>query len=112
MKGDPKILDLLNEVLTNELTAVNQYFLHGRICDDWGYERLHKRFRDESIDEMKDADALIERILHLEGMPNMQRLGKVNVGESVSEMLKIDLDLERGAHRRSQPRDRAGARGG
>ena len=97
MTGDPKILDLLNEVLTNELTAVNQYFLHGRICDNWGYERLYKRFRDESIDEMKDADALIERILYLEGMPNMQRLGKVNVGESVPEMLKIDLDLERGA---------------
>jgi len=97
MKGDPKVLDLLNEVLTNELTAVNQYFLHGRICDNWGYERLYKRFRDESIDEMKDADALIERILYLEGMPNMQRLGKVNVGESVPEMLKIDLDLERGA---------------
>jgi len=97
MKGDPKILDLLNEVLTNELTAVNQYFLQGRICDNWGYERLYKRFRDESIDEMKDADALIERILYLEGMPNMQRLGKVSIGESVPEMLKLALELERGA---------------
>lgn len=94
MKGDPRIIDLLNEVLTNELSAINQYFLHGRICDNWGYERLYKRFRDESIDEMKDADSLIERILFLDGMPNLQRLGKINVGESVPEMLQIDLDLE------------------
>jgi bacterioferritin len=97
MKGDSRIIDLLNEVLTNELTAINQYFLHSRICDNWGYERLFKRFRDESIDEMKDADSLIDRILYLEGLPNMQRLGKVNVGENVPEMLRLDLDLERAA---------------
>ncbi|MGC3996219.1 MAG: bacterioferritin [Anaeromyxobacter sp.] len=94
MKGDPRIIDLLNEVLTNELTAVNQYFLHARICDNWGYERLHHRFRAESIDEMKDADRLIERVLYLEGLPNLQRLGKINVGENVPEMLQLDLAVE------------------
>jgi bacterioferritin len=94
MKGDPKIIELLNEVLTNELTAINQYFLHSKICENWAYERLHHVFKEESIDEMKDADALIERILYLEGLPNLQRLGKVNVGESVEEMLQIDHDLE------------------
>ena len=97
MKGDQKVIDLLNEVLTNELTAVNQYFLHGRICDNWGYERLHKKLRDESMDEMKDADLLIERILYLEGLPNMQRLGKIEVGENVPEMLRLDLEVERNA---------------
>jgi bacterioferritin len=97
MKGDPKIVDLLNEVLTNELTAVNQYFLHARICDNWGYRRLHERLREESIDEMKDADHLIQRVLYLEGLPNLQRLGKINVGETVPEMLRLDLDLEKGA---------------
>lgn len=97
MKGDPAIIDLLNEVLTNELTAVNQYFLHARVCENWGYERLYKKFRDESIDEMKDADALIKRVLYLEGLPNLQRLGKVNVGESVEEIMRLDLDLEKHA---------------
>ena len=97
MKGDPKIIDLLNEVLTNELTAVNQYFLHARICENWGYERLFKVFREESIDEMKDADKLVERVLYLEGLPNLQRYGKVNVGESVPEMLALDYDVEKGA---------------
>jgi bacterioferritin len=97
MKGDPRVVELLNEVLTNELTAVNQYFLHARICDNWGYERLHGRLRAESIDEMKDADALIERVLYLEGLPNVQRYAKVNVGESVPEMLRLDLDLEKHA---------------
>jgi bacterioferritin len=97
MKGDPKIIDLLNEVLTNELTAINQYFQHARICENWGYERLYKKLRDESIDEMKDADKLIERILYFEGLPNLQRLGKINIGENVPEMLRIDYDLEKHA---------------
>jgi bacterioferritin len=97
MKGDPKIIELLNAVLTNELTAVNQYFLHARLCENWGYERLWKKVRAESIDEMKHADALIERVLFLEGMPNVQRLGKVNVGETVPEQLRADLELERTA---------------
>ena len=97
MKGDPKIIELLNEVLTNELTAVNQYFLHARICENWGYERLWKKVRAESIDEMKHADEIIERVLYLDGMPNVQRLGKVNIGETVPEQLRLDLELERKA---------------
>ncbi|ABS26444.1 bacterioferritin [Anaeromyxobacter sp. Fw109-5] len=97
MKGDPAIIDLLNQVLTNELTAVNQYFLHARICENWGYERLYEKFRHESIDEMKDADELIARILYLEGLPNVQRYNKVNVGESVPEMFQLDLQLEKDA---------------
>ena len=82
MTGDDEIIDLLNEVLTAELTAINQYFVNAKMCANWGYERLHSHFRDESIDEMKDADALIERILYLEGLPNLQRLGVVRVGET------------------------------
>ncbi len=97
MKGDAKIVDLLNEVLTNELTAINQYFLHARICENWGYERLWKKVREESIEEMRHADRLIERILYLEGLPNLQRLEKVNVGETVPEQLRLDLDLEKKA---------------
>jgi len=97
VKADPAIIDLLNQVLTTELTAVNQYFLHARICENWGYERLYERFRHESIDEMKDADDLIERILYLEGLPNVQRYNKVNVGENVPEMFQLDLQLEKDA---------------
>jgi len=97
MKSDPQIIDLLNDVLTNELTAVNQYFIHAKMCRNWGYDRLAKKDRDESIDEMKHADAIIERILFLEGVPNMQRLSKVNIGEDVPEQLKLDLELERNA---------------
>ena len=97
MKGSNKVIDLLNEVLTNELTAVNQYFLHARMCDNWGYERLWHKIRDESIDEMKHADRVIERILYLEGLPNLQRLSKLNIGQTVEEQLRSDYDLERHA---------------
>jgi bacterioferritin len=94
MKGHDKVIDLLNDVLTAELTAVNQYFVHARMCQNWGYERLYKKIRAESIDEMKHADALIERILYLEGLPNLQRLHKINIGQSVHEQLRLDLDVE------------------
>ena len=95
MKGDPTVIEVLNEVLGNELVGVNQYFLHARMCENWGYERLWKKIRAESIDEMKHADELIERILYLEGLPNVQKLGKVNIGQTVPEQLRLDLDLER-----------------
>lgn len=94
MKGDPKIIDILNEVLTAELTAINQYFVHAEMCENWGYERLQKIIRKHSIGEMKHAEELIERILFLEGIPNVQRLWKINIGESVAEMFKVDLALE------------------
>ena len=94
MRGSSTVITLLNEVLTNELTAINQYFLHARICENWGYERLWHKVRDESIDEMKHADEIIARILYLEGLPNLQRLGTIKVGESVEEQLKLDLALE------------------
>ena len=80
MKGHDQIIAALNDVLTAELTAVNQYFIHARMCENWGYQRLWKKIREESIGEMKHADQLIARILYLEGLPNLQRLGKVNVG--------------------------------
>jgi bacterioferritin len=97
VQGDPAVIELLNEVLTAELTAINQYFVDAKMCSNWGYERLAERFRDESIDEMKDADHLIDRILYFDGHPNMQRLGSVRVGESVLEKLNLALDLERAA---------------
>jgi len=94
MKGQPAVIDLLNAVLTAELTAINQYFVHAKMCENWGYMRLYERIRAESIDEMKHADELISRILFLEGVPNLQRLGKVNVGQNVKEQLELDLALE------------------
>jgi bacterioferritin len=95
--GDADVIELLNEVLTAELTAVNQYFLDAKMHANWGYERLASKFRQESIDEMKDAEELIERILYLDGMPNLQRLGPVRVGEHPPEKLALALDLEREA---------------
>lgn len=97
MKGSGKIIDLLNDVLTAELTAVNQYFVHAKMAQNWGYERLYEKFRAESIGEMKDADELITRILYLEGVPNLQRLGKVNVGQGVKEQLELDYEIEKAA---------------
>ena len=97
MQGDAEIIELLNEVLTAELTAVNQYFLDARMLSNWGYERLGKRFYEESLDEMKDADQLIERILYLDGFPNLQRLGSVRVGEAAPEKLRLALELEKEA---------------
>ncbi len=97
MTGHERIIALLNDVLTAELTAINQYFLHARLCEHWGYRRLWKKLREESMGEMKHADQLVERILYLDGMPNMQRLAKVNVGESVPEQLRLDLELEKAA---------------
>ncbi|MBF5046473.1 bacterioferritin [Aggregicoccus sp. 17bor-14] len=94
MNGHPQIIALLNDVLTAELTAVNQYWLHARIVENWGYARLWKKIRDESIGEMKHADRLVARVLFLGGLPNLQRLGKVNVGESVAEMFRLDLQVE------------------
>ena len=96
-KTHPDVLDLLNEILTSELTAVNQYFIHAKMCQNWGYHRLHEKLRAESIDEMKHADALIERILYLGGVPNMQRLFKITVGETVHEQLKLDHAVEKEA---------------
>ena len=94
MKGDEKVIEVLNEVLTAELTAVNQYFIHAKMCADWGYQELAEYSKAESIDEMKHAETMIDRILFLEGVPNMQRYFKINVGKTVPEQFKVDVELE------------------
>jgi len=94
MKGDPQVIDFLNKALLNELTAINQYWLHYRLLNHWGVHKLAELEREESIDEMKHADKLAERILFLDGLPNFQALGRLKIGESVEEVLKSDLALE------------------
>lgn len=94
MKGNEEVLQLLNQLLTNELTAINQYFIHAKMCENWGYERLAAKVREESIDEMRHADQVISRILFLDGVPNLQRYHKLHVGETVKEQFEADLQVE------------------
>ena len=94
MKGDPQVLDVLSDVLAAELTAINQYFIHAKMCGNWGYKKLAHKKREESIEEMKDADAIMERILYFDGVPNMMRMNPVKVGENPVEQHELDLALE------------------
>ena len=100
MKGDPKVIDFLNQVLKAELTAINQYFLHAEMCENWGYERLAKLIRKESIEETQHAEKLIERILYLDGSPNMSDYFKINIGQTVEQQYKNDVQLEYDAVKR------------
>jgi bacterioferritin len=100
MKGNDEVINVLNEVLTSELTAINQYFIHSKMCDDWGFQKLAAKKREESIEEMKHADIIISRILFLEGVPNMQRYFPVNVGEDAIEQHRLDLQVEYDAVKR------------
>jgi bacterioferritin len=100
MKGNDEVISVLNEVLTSELTAINQYFIHSKMCEDWGFHRLAAKKREESLEEMKHADAVIARILFLEGVPNMQRYFPIKVGEDAVEQHKLDLELEYDAVKR------------
>ena len=97
MNGSPEVIEVLNEILTAELTAINQYFIHAKMCENWGYAKLTAKIREESIDEMHDADALMDRILFLGGVPNVQRLNPVRIGETVEEQFAVDTELEEAA---------------
>ncbi|WP_157250545.1 bacterioferritin [Nonomuraea typhae] len=103
MQGDKQIIELLNEQLTAELTAINQYFLHAKMQENWGYTKLAEHTRAESIDEMRHAERLTDRILFLEGLPNYQRLGTLHIGQTVEEQLKADLDVELSVVKRLRP---------
>ena len=94
MQGSTAVIEVLNEILTAELTAINQYFVHAKMLDNWGYDHLAEKVMHESVDEMKDADRIIERILYLDGVPNLQRLGTVTVGETVAEQFELDYAVE------------------
>lgn len=94
MKAKEGVITLLNKILTADLTAINQYYVHAKMCENWGYDRLYHKVRERSMDEMKDADELIEHILYLEGVPNVQRLNTIHIGETVPEQFKLDLKAE------------------
>ncbi len=94
MDGSPRLIEFLNEALTAELAAINQYFAHSKLCENWGWQRLASKYREESIEEMHDAEKLIDRIILLDGMPNLQRIGPVRIGETVKEQLDLDREVE------------------
>jgi len=94
---DPKVIDILNDVLTAELAAINQYFVHSEMCRNWGYARLAAVLRERAMEEMRDAQELVRRVLYFGGVPNVQRMNRISIGETIPEMLKLDLDLERSA---------------